>query len=73
MFTQLTLHVYLHKIKLMADRKPAEFNFKALHLILTCGPNLKKWRKGDNGLCKICNVTHDISHLLFFCAKAIGI
>ena len=49
----------------MADRKLAEFNFKVLNLILTCGLNLKRWGHGNNGLCKICNVTHDIPHLLF--------
>ena len=63
-------NVYLHKIKLMTDRKLAGFNFKVLHLVLTCGVNLKRWGKGDNGLCKICNVTHDILHLLHFCTKA---
>ena len=41
------VNVYLHKIKLMADRKLAEFNFKVLHLILTCGLNLKRWGKDD--------------------------
>ena len=63
-------NVYLQTIKLMADRKLTEFNFKVLHLILTCGLNLKRWGKGDNGLCKICNVPYDIPHLLFFCTKA---
>ena len=32
----------------MSDRKLAEFNFKVLHLILTCVLNLKRWGKGDN-------------------------
>ena len=61
--------VYLKKIK-MADKKLAEFNYKVLHLILPCGLNLKRWGIQDNNKCNICNVTHDIPHLLFHCKKA---
>ena len=57
----------------MPDKKLAEFNFKVLHLILACGLNLNRWGKVENKLCRICKVTHDIPHLLFFCTKAITV
>ena len=66
-------NLYLRKIKFMPDKKLAEFNFKVLHLILACGLNLNRWGKVENKLCRICKVTHDIPHLLFFCTKAITV
>ena len=62
-------NVYPKKIK-MADKKLAEFNYKVLLLILPCGLNLNRWGIRDNNKCNICNVTHDIPHLLFYCTKA---
>ena len=50
MFTQLTLQICIYiKLTRTADRKPAEFNFQVLRLVLTCGLNLQKWGKSDNG------------------------
>ena len=66
-------NLYVRKIKLMPDKKLAEFNFKVLHLILACGLNLNRWGKVEKKLCRICKVTHDIPHLLFFCTKAITV
>ena len=61
--------VYTKKIKI-EDKKLAEFNYKVLQLILPCGLNLKRWGIHDNNKCNLCNVTHDIPHLLFYCTKA---
>ena len=41
-----------------------------LHLILPCELNLNRWGIYCSNSCKICNVTHDIPHLLFHCKKA---
>ena len=61
---------YLHKIKYIHDKKLSEFNFKVLHLILPCGLNQKRWGHKTDETCDICKVTHDIIHMLFYCAKA---
>ena len=63
-------NLYVRKIKLMPDKKLAEFNFKVLQVILACGLNLNRWGKVENKLCRICKVTHDIPHLLFLLYKS---
>ena len=61
---------YLRKIKYIHDKKLSEFNFKVLHLILPCGQNWKRWGHKIDETCDICQVTHDITHMLFYCVKA---
>ena len=62
--------IYIRKIKNVAEIKIRDFNFKVLHMILPCGQNLKRWGKRNFDTCQICNVTHDIPHLLYNCTKA---
>ena len=62
--------LYTKKIKHIKDKQIAEFNYKIINLILPCEKNLKKWGFTSSDKCEICNVLHDIPHLLFFCKKA---
>ena len=54
----------------MHDKKLAEFNYKVLNNILSCGSNLKKWKKQENDQCEICKQTDDVLHLVVFCNLA---
>ena len=38
--------------------------------ILICGHYLSKWQDSVNENCEICNIVHDIPHLLFDCDLA---
>ena len=62
--------IYKQKIYQIKDQKIAEFNYKVLNLILVCNKNLKTWKIIQNDHCEICDVVHDIGHLLYFCTKA---
>ena len=63
--------LYTKKIKHIQDKQIAEFNYKMINLILPCEKSLKKWGFASSDKCEICNVLHDIQHLLFFCKKQI--
>ena len=63
-------NIYNLKIKNIPENKLCEFNFKMLHLILLCCLNLKCWGHRNFDTSQICDVTHDIPHLLFHCVKA---
>ena len=62
--------IYTNRIKLIKDKKIAEFNYKVLHCILPCLDNLKRWKILEYDMCPLCHVKHDIVHLLFSCVKA---
>ena len=62
--------IYQSKITLISETKLAEFSYKCLHLVLSCESNLFKWKISQDPKCSICNVKHDIPHLLLFCNKA---
>jgi len=58
---------YVHKVKLIWEKKLAEFNYKVLYNILACPTNLKKWKISQNDTCEICNSVCDVIHLLIKC------
>ena len=62
--------IYTRKIKQIRDPKISEFNFKVLHLLLSCNKNLVIWRKQESKLCEICEQIEDIPHLLYNCVFA---
>ncbi len=66
-------NVYIHKIKRIADKKIAEFNFKTLHFILPCNKHLKRWKIVEHDHCDVCGEVQDIQHLLFSCKRNVNI
>jgi hypothetical protein len=62
-------NIYKYKVKLMPIKQLAEFNYKVLSGTLPCGKNLSKWIKDIPPLCKICNVTEDMKHMLYDCVN----
>ena len=61
---------YNKKIRGINENKLAEFNYKTIHLILSCNYNLKKWGISDSDKCEICNIRQDILHLLYTCVHS---
>lgn len=58
---------FKHKVSVEKEIKLKEFNFKALHGILPCNYNLKKWRMRASDRCDVCNSKQTIEHLLLDC------
>ena len=58
---------YRNKVQTIPEKKIAEFNFKVLHYILSCGENLLKWKKQSSDKCINCDECETISHMIFEC------
>lgn len=59
--------IYTFKVKMIKEKKLAEFNFKVLSGILMCGKLQKRFKIKDDDKCVLCDVIHDIPHLLYYC------
>ena len=62
-----TDQVYNMKIIKIVDSKTAEFNYKILNNTLVCKKYLSKWNKNISENCDLCNVEHNVLHMLFEC------
>ena len=58
------------RVKILVDRKLAEFCFKLLHRVLICGEMLHSWGKVPSPLCPDCKQTHSVKHMLWECQHA---
>ena len=59
--------VYESSVKNMSCKRLAEFNYKLLHNILSCGYVVNKWNMNVNKYCETCNEIQTAEHLLFDC------
>ena len=65
-----TKTAFLYKVKIIAEAKLAEFNFKILYNILPCNRNLYKWKITKTDQCEMCNCMDVIHHMLIDCCLA---
>ena len=61
-------NIYVSNAKLKYP-KFAEFKYKILMNILSCGEKISKWNPTVSKNCQICGESESISHLLFYCKR----
>ena len=57
----------------ITEQHLAETNFKILNNVLPYNGKLRKWGKRGTNLCYFCQQEESISHLLYYCTRAIPI
>ena len=62
--------IWKNRVEIIKEKKLAEFNYKILHNILTCGEHLFKWKILQTNLCRFgCDQVENYEHMFISCKR----
>ena len=62
--------IYNAKVWQIPIQKISEFNYKLLHMLISCRQTVSKWKKEITPNCLYCNGIETVEHMIFLCPKS---